>query len=160
MPHGRVIFTDSDEFISPDPMYAHDIGLVGKPDYLVRVVDGSLIPVEVKSGNAPEYPYESHLLQLGAYCLLVEENYGIRPKMGILHYKNHDFEIPFDDDLEATVIDTVSSMRSDLYARDVERSHENPALCKACGVSEFCGDQQLRVQMRANLRTPRRNPRV
>ena len=49
-------------------------GLSGRPDYLVRV-DSGVAPVELKSGKSPRSgrPYDGHLFQLLAYCLLVED---------------------------------------------------------------------------------------
>jgi len=67
-------------------------GLSGRPDCLVRVDDG-VVPVELKSGRSPRSgrPYEGHMLQLAAYCLLVEDvcqafvPYGLSPIRGSLH---------------------------------------------------------------------------
>ena len=58
--------------LAAEPLYASGANLAGKPDYLVRRWR-YVLPVEVKSGPAPAEPYRSHVLQLAAYCLLVEE---------------------------------------------------------------------------------------
>lgn len=142
LPLGTVMYADGNDVFEPEPLYAHDIGLVGKPDYLVRTGDGTIVPVEVKSSNAPENPYQSHVMQLAAYCLLVEENYGIRPNYGLIQYNDRAFEVEYSAELEADIIDAVSAMRADLYATNVRRSHNRPQLCQACGVQEFC-DQRL-----------------
>ena len=141
VPRGEIMYADGEDVFEPDPLYAHDIGLVGKPDYLVRIADGTIVPVEVKSAEAPTNPYDSHVMQLAAYCLLVEENYGIRPNYGLIQYRNKAFQIDYTDDLEADVIDTVAAMRADLYTADVPRSHDNPHLCAACSVRDFCGQE-------------------
>jgi hypothetical protein len=76
------------------PLFARTYQLTGKPDYLVA--EGSrLVPVEVKSGRAPEQPYPSHVLQLAAYCLLVEDCYDRRPSRGIIQYTDRAFEVDY-----------------------------------------------------------------
>ena len=72
LPRGRVVYADPGLWGKPEkPLFDAALGLTGKPDYLIRS-GKSLIPVEVKSGWAPTAPYDSHVLQLAAYCLLVE----------------------------------------------------------------------------------------
>ena len=66
-------------------------GLVGRPDELRRSPDGKIVPVEVKCsrGPAPERPpYFSHVLQLYAYCQIVEDRYGAAPPYGLLIYND------------------------------------------------------------------------
>ncbi|HVN14404.1 MAG TPA: PD-(D/E)XK nuclease family protein, partial [Anaerolineales bacterium] len=93
LPSGRVIYTDTRGWGKLErPLYDQALGLTGKPDYLVQQ-NGQIIPVEVKSGRAPEAPYDSHIYQLAAYCLLVEKNYGKRPSHGIIHYTDRDFAV-------------------------------------------------------------------
>ena len=93
LPGGRVIYTDTRGWGKLErPLYNDLLGLTGKPDYLVQE-KGQIIPVEVKSGRAPESPYDSHIYQLAAYCLLVEKSYGKRPPYGIIHYENRDFAV-------------------------------------------------------------------
>jgi CRISPR-associated exonuclease Cas4 len=80
------------------------LGLTGKPDYLVQS-GSSIIPVEVKSGRAPAAPYDSHIFQVAAYCLLVEKTYGKRPPYGIIHYSGRDFAIDYTRELESALLD-------------------------------------------------------
>lgn len=143
MPPGDVIYSDTGAWRrQSEPLRADSLGLVGRPDYLVQQPDGQIVPVELKSGAAPSRPYLSHVMQLAAYCLLVEENYGIRPTHGILQYDDQAFEVDYTDDLENDLLDTLAAMREGFFSADVERSHERPAFCRACTVREFC-DQRL-----------------
>ena len=141
VPRGALMYVDGEAF-EPDPLYAHDIGLVGKPDYLVRVRDGTIVPVEVKSSATPDEPYESHVMQLASYCYLVEAEFGIRPNYGFIQYPDEVFRVDYDYDLETAIVDVITDMKADLYERDIDRSHDNPNLCAACGVRDFC-DQRL-----------------
>ncbi len=142
LPGGRVIYTDTRGWGKLErPLYDQVLGLVGKPDYLVQQ-NGQTIPVEVKSGRAPEAPYDSHIYQLAAYCLLVEKNYGKRPSHGIIHYVNRDFSVDYTRELESALLDLLAEMRRDETRTDVARSHEQPARCLHCGFRSVC-DQKL-----------------
>jgi CRISPR-associated exonuclease Cas4 len=142
LPGGRVIYTDTRGWGKLErPLYDQLLGLTGKPDYLVQK-NGQIIPVEVKSGRAPESPYDSHIYQLAAYCLLVEKNYGKRPAYGILHYSDRDFAVDYTPELESSLLDLLADMRRDEMKSEVERSHEQSARCAGCGFKKVC-DQSL-----------------
>ena len=68
------------------PLYARRYGLTGKPDYLIER-GGAQIPVEVKPGRRAQQPYDSDLMQLAAYCALVEETSGRAPPYGLLCWR-------------------------------------------------------------------------
>ena len=139
VPAGEIIYADDDAWHPQrDPLRIDDLRLIGKPDYLVRQRDGQLIPVEVKSGRAPAAPHEGHVLQLAAYCLLVAENFGTRPDHGIIQYEDDAFAIEYTAEMEETLLDLLADMRADLFANDMERSHESPARCRRCAVREAC----------------------
>lgn len=142
LPGGRVIYTDTRGWGKLErPLYNDLLGLTGKPDYLIQE-KGQIIPVEVKSGRAPESPYDSHIYQLAAYCLLVEKSYGKRPPYGIIHYENRDFAVDYTPELESSLLDLLAEMRRDELKREVERSHEQAARCARCGFKKAC-DQSL-----------------
>jgi CRISPR-associated exonuclease Cas4 len=142
LPGGRVIYSDTRAWGEVEkPLYDNDLGLTGKPDYLVEQ-SGKLIPVEVKTGRAPEAPYDSHIFQLAAYCLLVEKTYGKRPPYGIIHYPNRDFAVDYTHQLESALLDLLAEMRRDEFRSNVPRSHEDAARCRRCGFKKVC-DQRL-----------------
>jgi CRISPR-associated exonuclease Cas4 len=142
LPGGRVIYTDTDGWGKVErPLYNRELNLTGKPDYLVRQ-GKTIIPVEVKSGRAPDSPYDSHIFQVASYCLLVEKTYGKRPPYGILHYQDRDFAIDYTPTLEFALMDLLAEMRRDEYRGDIARSHDQAARCAGCGFREIC-DQSL-----------------
>jgi len=55
--------------------------------YLVWVKDG-IAPVELKSSPSPSSgrPYDGHLFQLAAYCLLVEDVFRVSVPYGLVRY--------------------------------------------------------------------------
>lgn len=143
LPSGRVIYADTRRWGAiEDPLYDAHLGLTGKPDYLVQQGD-QFIPVEVKSSRVSGAPYDAHIFQLAAYCLLVESTYGYRPAYGILHYPNRTFAIDFTIELETALLNLLDEMRAQDRHKDVQRSHDFAARCSRCGYRSIC-DQALR----------------
>lgn len=141
LPPGRIVYLDTTELrrlgqTLYDPMTA----LSGRPDYLVEGEDG-LVPVEVKSARGPYKPYHGHVMQLTAYCLLVQAVYGARPKYGVLEYTDKTFAVDYTSSLENELLDTLAEMRR-TGGRVPDRSHDTPSRCRSCGYQEIC-DQAL-----------------
>ncbi len=138
LPAGRLIYADSAEWRpAPQPLYSKTYQLIGKPDYLVETTAG-VIPVEVKSSPAPKIPHLGHLLQLAAYCLLIEETSGRTPPHGLLKYADALFEVDFTWELRRELLDTMSQMRQARLVKSVARSHQQPGKCAACGFYDRC----------------------
>ena len=154
LPQGRVIYADTGGWRRPErSLFSSELRLTGKPDYLVvaDVADDAdddndagqaIIPVEVKSGSTPSQPYLSHLLQLAAYCCLVESEYHRRPPYGIIQYPQSTVQVAYTQELEETLLDTLAAMRADLRAGEAPRDHNDPARCRRCGYRIYC-DQWL-----------------
>jgi len=142
LPGGRIIYTDTRGWGKVEkPLFYTALELTGKPDYLIQQ-NGKIIPVEVKSGHAPAAPYDSHIYQLAAYCLLVEKTYDTRPPYGIIHYENRDFAIDYTHELEEALIELLVEMKRDEHKQEVPRSHEQAGRCAKCGFRNHC-DQSL-----------------
>jgi CRISPR-associated exonuclease Cas4 len=150
LPGGRVIYTDTRAWNEVEKaLYDPQLALTGKPDYLVEQ-NGQIIPVEVKSGHAPAAPYDSHIFQLAAYCLLVQRTMGKRPPYGIIHYQGRDFAVDYSPELEAQLLDILAEMRRDEMRTQVLRSHDSAARCARCGFRAGC-DQRLEETASAPL---------
>jgi CRISPR-associated exonuclease Cas4 len=142
LPGGRVIYSDMRTWREcPEPLYSSSVNLTGKPDYLVQRMR-YVLPVEVKSGSSPNEPYRSHVLQLAAYCLLVEAEYGRRPPYGLIHYDDRTFSVRYTRELEAELLTIIEWMRQDLRDGQADRSHNDLARCLGCGYAGYC-DQRL-----------------
>ena len=142
LPGGRVIYTDTKSWGKVEkPLYDGSMRLTGKPDYLVER-GGKIIPVEVKSGRAPDAPYDSHIYQLASYCLLVHKTMGKRPPYGIIHYRNRDFAVDYTTALEVALLDILAEMRRDENRSSVDCSHNSASRCRGCGYRKIC-DQRL-----------------
>lgn len=141
LPAGRLLYEDMDSGGRlREPLFDAELNLVGRPDYLIREGD-KLVPVEVKSGRSPKAPYESHIYQLAAYCLLVASNFGQRPSHGLIRYPERSFKVNFTEELEAGLLNLLDEMRAHKSA-DLPRSHQQAARCRACGYLQVC-DQNL-----------------
>jgi CRISPR-associated exonuclease Cas4 len=138
LPSGRITYADTSRW-GPveEPLFHRSLGLTGRPDYLVRQGE-QYIPVEVKSSRISGSPYDSHIYQLAAYCLLVENAFGTRPAYGILHYPNRTFAIDFTPQLEDALLDLLEEMRSQDREAEIHRSHESAARCLRCGYRSTC----------------------
>jgi CRISPR-associated exonuclease Cas4 len=147
LPAGEVVYSDTGLWQEvQQPLLSRRYGLVGRPDYLVQIKEGRrsyTVPVEVKSRKRPTQPLDGHVLQLGAYCLLVEDQTKTRPPYGLLRYADATLRIPFDDALRRSVLDGADAIRRARRAPDVLRQHEDPARCRGCGYAHACGEQAL-----------------
>lgn len=140
VPWSRIVYSDTRAWQQvQEPLYARQYGLVGKPDYLVKR-GKQVIPVEVKPGRRAATPYPSDLMQLAAYCLLVEETTGVRPPFGLLCYADATFKVPFDKRRRHDLIAIVHEMQAADSWRAPARSHNEISRCEACGFASQCSE--------------------
>ena len=143
LPRGNVVYSDTGAWERSESLFAPELGLAGKPDYVVQS-GRHLIPVEVKPNRRPApgqdaQPYASDVMQLAAYCLLVEETDGRRPPYGLLRYRDTTFHLRFHASVRRALMRQLRQMRRDLNRRGVPRSHDDPQRCRTCGHRAHCG---------------------
>ncbi|TLZ52494.1 MAG: CRISPR-associated protein Cas4 [Methanobacteriota archaeon] len=136
---GEVTYVDHPE-AKPDLLVSEKYGLRGRPDYVIAEGD-VLIPVEVKTGRTPRGPLFSHILQLAAYCLLVEETSGKAPPHGIIKYEGASHEIEYNPDLKKLVVGKLEEMRAALRKGEAHRNHQRPGKCIHCSRREVCPER-------------------
>ncbi len=99
--------------------------LVGRPDMVRRRADGRLIPIELKSrASFRDGPPRSHIIQLWAYCLLLEESERKSPPYGILRYGDGvEYTVPWGAEERRILLDLREemAMRYDGRARPAAR---------------------------------------
>lgn len=143
LPAGQVVYDDSGAWEAVEqPLLSRRYGLVGRPDYLVRLRVGraeQIIPVEVKSRRRPRTPTANHIMQLATYCLLIEDTHKTRPDYGLLRYADATLKIPYTDDLRRAVLETADAIRRGRHVRDLDRDHNDKARCFGCGYRNACG---------------------
>jgi CRISPR-associated exonuclease Cas4 len=144
-PVGRVAGTEvgRDGKRQERPLVSEALELVGRPDYLIEA-EGGVVPVEVKSTACPAggRPYDSHLAQLAAYCLLVEEVLGASVPYGLVKYRDREVRIEYTDEMRAQALALIAEMKADMHAsaegREVHRSHDDPRRCAGCSLRDVC----------------------
>lgn len=129
LPGGKILYSDTADH--PGEVFiSKTLPLVGKPDYIFKK-GKELIPVEVKRGRTPmNSPYANHIAQLFAYCYLVTEKYGQRPKFGKIVYPNEEFTVEYsegvEDGLKLTVTQILERKRTDMLRTGMKK------VCKNC----------------------------
>jgi CRISPR-associated exonuclease Cas4 len=123
-------------------LFSESHKIVGRPDRIVRLGE-FLIPEEWKP--SARRIYHGHRLQAGAYCLLLEEKFGIRPPYGVVVLAGGvRVEVPFTDELEAEVLSIADTIRE--HRRNVEQQipvRQPAAKCRACGQSQNCSQARV-----------------
>jgi CRISPR-associated exonuclease Cas4 len=136
IPAGKVIYSDLDR--PGKVLYSRNLGISGKPDYIVKGRGRSLIPVEIKSGRAKE-PHKNHIMQLAAYCYLVEENYHRSVPYGIIVYSDGlQHKVNFDKYLRSDLLATVDEMKRTLGHDCPRRAHNYKQRCLHCSFNGSC----------------------
>ncbi|UCF08023.1 MAG: CRISPR-associated protein Cas4 [Thermoplasmata archaeon] len=136
---GSIEYVDADGE-NPNILVSNKYSLRGRPDYILR--RGSyLIPVEVKTGRVPRGPLFSHILQLAAYCLLIEDKYNSAPPYGIIRYSNAQHEIDYTEDLKNILTAKLKDMREIMEKGVAHRNHNRPNKCKGCSRRDICSEK-------------------
>ena len=122
---------------------SQNYNLAGRPDFIIKKGDDR-IPVEIKTGRPPRAPFFSHVLQIGAYCLLVEETFNQKPPLGQIRYgfdsKPH--EVIWDSKLKNIVIDKLEEMNDILSGKmEAHRNHKRAGKCNSCSRRKNCPER-------------------
>ena len=135
LPIGPIVAADDSTLASPT-LRSERLGLVGRPDHLLR--SGSqLIPVEQKPRSKRVQP--SHVMQVVAQCVLVQEVYRVRPAYGVLVLAGGVQErVPFTPEIERRLHQTMTDMRALLEDGVEPGPRWIAAKCRACGFARTC----------------------
>jgi CRISPR-associated exonuclease Cas4 len=133
---GEIKYVDDGK---PRMLRSDRLGLQGRPDYILEV-EGEMVPVELKSGRTPKGPLFSHILQLAAYSVLLEDE-GEKVTHGILRYEEAEHEIEYNQDLRRMVVTKLDEMRVLMKNGEVHRNHHRPGKCRSCSRREGCPER-------------------
>lgn len=141
LPEGEVVYEDASG--QGKKLFSRRLGLSGKPDYLLEDDEGNLIPVEVKSGYAArgDQPYKSHLLQIAAYLLLVEDVLQRPAPYGLIRYRDRTWRVDYTHELHEELMDTMARMRTVLARGEAHRSHNHVQRCVRCSMAHACDER-------------------
>jgi len=135
---GRIVASDSVVSRPSRALRSARHGIVGKPDYLVEE-RGRIAPVELKPSRESDAPWLRDVVQLAAYCLLLEETEPRFAGYGYLRYAHRTFRIDFTERVRQELMRTIAQMRADLTATDVAPNHHDPRRCARCMLVRVCG---------------------
>jgi CRISPR-associated exonuclease Cas4 len=139
MATGALVYVDSSRE-KPKLFVAQRYGLSGRPD-AVLLEEDQHIPVEMKTGRTPRGPLFSHILQIAAYCVLMEEEYGKAPPYGIIRYTDASHDIEYNEDLKRLVLSKMGEMRACLTRGEAHRNHSRPGKCVHCSRHSVCPER-------------------
>jgi len=117
--------------------------LKGKIDRM-EVFNDKIIPIELKTGSPPKQGvWESHLIQIAAYIMLLEEKYARENKhipKGIVDYitEKEIREVMMNPFLRDEVINLKNKVKALLESKDLPDFVDNKNKCKTCGLREEC----------------------
>ena len=117
--------------------------LAGRPDYMIKE-NNLRIPVEVKTGRRPKAPFFSHILQIGAYCLLSEETFRTSPSHGQIRYgfENEPHNVEWEPKLKTLVLEKIEEMNDILEGRTkAHRNHKRVGKCNSCSRRKGCPER-------------------
>lgn len=119
------------------PLYSEQLGLVGKADVVEIHSDGTLYPVEYKSGPRRQKQHDD--LQLCAQAMCLEEMFGVEVTQGaIYHYSSkRRRERAFDSGLRSLTEETIIAVRKLLVELHVPPPVAD-ARCKKCSLYDAC----------------------
>lgn len=145
---GGAIVSADDSLVRAPTLRSERLGLVGRCDHLLRVGD-AYVPVEQKPSAGRLQP--SHVMQVGALCLLVQEAYGVRPPYGVVVLAGGAQErIAFSEALERGVLRTMADMRRILATGESPGPRWAAAKCRACGYRPVCWDDEAHLSARGH----------
>jgi CRISPR-associated exonuclease Cas4 len=127
---GELAYAD-DSIVRRPTLRSERLLLAARPDLLEKF-DGAYVPVEHKPSS--RQLQQSHILQVAAQCLLVEELYGVRPPYGVVVLAGGVRErVTFSPELERGVRRVMDEMRRILASGEPPGPLWAPAKCRSCG---------------------------
>jgi len=137
LPEGELVYEDADGLGEPLSSQAHP--LVGKPDYVVRLPDGRPVPVELKLNvHDASAPFSNHVVQLAAYCLILEDYFERAPTYGIVRYADCEFTIEYTPALRRKVIRLLAAMQRCSEQQPPPLANQKAARCRVCTFKVIC----------------------
>jgi len=120
------------------------VGLIGKPDLVMQdKKTKEVFVVDLKSGKAPLEMEKYHAFQLAAYFLMVEKNFSLPVKRGIIRYlddDNKEHSVENSDELKNELFEQVRAIadaKKKISKNEVPQLVRNHNVRHRCEVCEF-----------------------
>ena len=112
------------------------LGLAGRIDRL-EIWKDEIIPFELKNKKADSKPYDSDVVQLVAYALLLEDNYSCNIRKGFIQYKDKKVDLAISDELKKDVLVLIDEVKR-IDEQSCPPIQENFKKCETCNLKEVC----------------------
>ncbi|HZR39168.1 MAG TPA: CRISPR-associated protein Cas4 [Ktedonobacteraceae bacterium] len=137
LPAGELVYEDADG--QGEPLYSSEYPLVGKPDYVVQLPDGRPVPIELKpSVQNATTPYSNHVVQIAAYCLILEDYFELPPTHGLLRYADREFTVDYTPTLRKKVIRLLTEMERCSQQQPPPLTRQRASKCRVCTFQPIC----------------------
>ncbi|GAC1381381.1 MAG: hypothetical protein NVSMB33_08050 [Ktedonobacteraceae bacterium] len=137
LPEGDLVYEDADG--QGESLSSSAYPLIGKPDYIVLLPDGRPVPIELKLNvHNATLPYSNHTVQVGAYCLLLEEYFEQPATHGILRYADCEFTVDYTPALRKKVIKLLTEMERCSEQQPPPLARQRAAKCRTCSFQPVC----------------------
>ena len=137
LPEGDLVYEDADG--QGEPLSSSAYPLVGKPDYIVKLPDGRPVPIELKlTVHDVTAPHTHHMIQLAAYCLILEDYFVQAPTHGILRYADREFTVEYTPALKKKVIRLLTEMARCGEQQPPPLARQRVSKCRACTFQPIC----------------------
>ncbi len=142
-PTGHVAFSaeDAEGSVPHGPLIDPGARLAGQPDGVIRLLaEKQIVPVVVLDAPAPPAPDQALRLRAAVLCQLAEVVYDQEVPYALIRYTDADQPLEWTPELRQTLDATRLAMQHDAASGEVHRSHQNPAICRACDVRAACDE--------------------
>ncbi len=137
LPEGELVYEDMDG--QGEALISEQVPLLGKPTYVIKLEDGRLAPIEVKKTEQNELkPAGHHVLQIAAYCLILEDYAELPPLYGILRYSDREFTVEYTPALRKKVIRLLEEMALCNERQPPPLQKQKATKCRACIFKPVC----------------------
>ncbi len=110
-------------------------GIYGVVDRIVKTENGYIV-IEFKNTEYNKKVVKSHLYQVAAYALMVEENFG-RVKEVVIRYRKREVIFPFTIGIKNYVKSIIKKIR-EICEEGLVIEYKDKRRCKSCGFLRVC----------------------
>ncbi|MBD3408119.1 MAG: CRISPR-associated protein Cas4 [Candidatus Lokiarchaeota archaeon] len=139
IPDGKITYADLN--ISEKTLFSPRYRLAGKPDYIVKQQE-KLLPVEVKSG-AYSHPQFHHIMQLTAYCVLLEDTFQTFVPQGLLVYPSGHHMIMMNPKVRFQLEQIIHEINYSKRSQTAYRNHHDKWKCRSCSLRQHCMEKLI-----------------
>lgn len=137
LPPGKLVYENVDD--TGEAIISDQSPLAGKPDYIVELADGRMVPVEQNLTVHDETKvYPNHEVLVAAYCLILEDYSQAEPTHGIMRYADREFIVEYTPTLRKRVLRRLKEMQQCDETQAPQIKTQKAAKCRACVFQPVC----------------------